>query len=391
MLERRHHRIGDDIIHEGCAAGAGIAQPSRLHRRRPPREYARPRTLGMAAQVNGDIYFHLAHPPRNDIAVQRRHVVELVEAVFQQGAVGAVVLAADGDGDDFEPRPVMRLDQRRDLDSHRMLVEVNRDIAQADAVMSVTLAPPQGRIGRGDLGLDDGGGAGLLQRLVIGIAQHGQRRRCEAGQGRADLVHSRPVAQVQRRKGAVCGGLHQVRLQRQRPVVIGQRILVAAKFRQRHAAIVKRARSIGLQRQGAVETGQCFLWPAQLRQDDAAIVKRINGTGIARQDVVEGRQRVGLAARAQQGMGIVRLGREFPRRRRHGAFQECYGQVKPAALGGDETQQVQHGKCAGIGAQDFATQLFGLVQPAGTVRRQRLFKSCAQVHGGGLDVRRAVR
>lgn len=134
----------------------------------------------MAAQVNGDIDFHLAQPARDLIAVQRAKIMEAVEAFYQTGADAAVIGKTGGNADHLKVLAVMAFDQGSELERHGMLTEIGRNVGKPDAIMAIAFAVPQRRHGRWRQGAGGGGRTGQLQPLVVAQAQEGQRR-CKHG------------------------------------------------------------------------------------------------------------------------------------------------------------------------------------------------------------------
>ena len=57
MLRRRHDLVGDEIVDEITAHGAGKAEIAGLHRAGAARENPRPGAHGMALEVDGDVHF----------------------------------------------------------------------------------------------------------------------------------------------------------------------------------------------------------------------------------------------------------------------------------------------------------------------------------------------
>ena len=112
------------------------------------RQDAGPGAFGMAFQIHRDIEFTgRAAMPRPPRSLMPRTSSKSIEGPDQPRPHGAAIIPAEGNGGDFKTRPVMALDQAGDQFGGGMLVEIRRQIGDADAVMVVALAGPKRRVG----------------------------------------------------------------------------------------------------------------------------------------------------------------------------------------------------------------------------------------------------
>jgi len=133
MGQRHHHRITDHVVEEARTGGGRVAQVGHLHRRRPVGQQLEAAAAGVALEVDGDVDAVGAHAPRHLGIAQVGHVDELVAGGAHAAAdlaavVGAVRVQAHLEA--FTVAPLQHLGHQ-----HRggMLVEVGREVAQADA------------------------------------------------------------------------------------------------------------------------------------------------------------------------------------------------------------------------------------------------------------------
>ena len=380
ILERRHDGVGNQVIHEGRAGGAGIAQPGCLHGRRAVRENLQPRLTGMAAQIDGDIDFHLPQAAGDVGAVEGRKIVEPVEGLDQPGADGAVVAGPVGNADHLELRAVVALDQGRQLERHGMFANIRRDIGQPDAVVAVFFPPPLRRQRLGHKGPDRAYGALQLQRLVVAVAQKGERRGRAGDFFGRSLRHPRPVAQVERHHRPVGARRQIVRIQRHGLVIARQGLAMPFQSHQDGAAIVKDRGGARLERQGGIQCAQRFLESLLLRQDHAAVVQGLEIAGLRRQDLVIPRKRLVEALRRHQGMGQMIARGDVARVLPHRLVQPGDGLVIAPLLRLEKAQHVKGRKISGIGAQHLAIEIFRTGGIAGAVGRDPPFKKLLQRH-----------
>ena len=98
----------------------------------------------------------------------------------------------------FEPRPVMPLEQLGDEIAHGVTAEIRGHVADADAIVTVAFHGREALWRRGHLALDPGAREGGLHRNLIGERQRGERaaaRHQIVGRKAADfIVQDRPRA-----------------------------------------------------------------------------------------------------------------------------------------------------------------------------------------------------
>src|SRR5882672_2805354 len=103
---RYNNSIGDEIIHEVGAHGAGKAEIIRLNRGRPMGKNPRTAAFGKAHQVDGDIDFHLLDESGNIRIAFPADVDEAVKGTSHACPHRTAVIGTERYRDRFKPGPV---------------------------------------------------------------------------------------------------------------------------------------------------------------------------------------------------------------------------------------------------------------------------------------------
>ena len=166
-------------------------------------------------------------------------------------------------------------------------------------------------------------------------------------------------------------GRREIRRQRERLVIIGERRVEPGELHQRVRDVVVRARRVRGERRDALVVGDRFLGPAQSSQRTAQVGVRLGIVGPQRRRTLERRRGFGKpSARAEHDAEvIVRLGHVGPERHRTG---EDVGRVGPAELMGHDPEPVERGDMSGVRRADLPVEPLGLRQPSGLMVRHRL-------------------
>ena len=142
VIERRDRLVGDDVVDEIRAQGAGIAEPLCLDRRRTEAQDVRPRILRVTLEIDGDVDLE-RRQQRRDLAVALRpHVEKAIERPRQPLADVAAVVGPERHPDRLEARPVVQLDQLRDQVGGGVAVIVGGEISNANLVMLPSAVDP---------------------------------------------------------------------------------------------------------------------------------------------------------------------------------------------------------------------------------------------------------
>src|SRR5437763_1915931 len=97
MLTLRYNdSIGDEIIHEFGADGAGEAEIIRLNRGRPMGKNPGTAALGKAHQVDGDVRFDVLHERRDVRIALPTHVDEAVKGTREARPHRTAVVGTEG-------------------------------------------------------------------------------------------------------------------------------------------------------------------------------------------------------------------------------------------------------------------------------------------------------
>ncbi len=126
---RRDEAVGDDVIDEIGAQGAGIAEIVDLDRGWSQGGDLGASQRGVARQVHQ--YVHpVGMDPGSGVGVRHRaDFHEAVECPLEPRPHRAAVIGAVGIGRDFETASVVQFEQFRDQGSHRVLAKVSRQVA----------------------------------------------------------------------------------------------------------------------------------------------------------------------------------------------------------------------------------------------------------------------
>src|SRR5580704_5700590 len=143
LVERQNVRIGKYIVVEAGAERAGKADIVDLNRGRTGGEDAGPRIRGIAAAVDSDVDLQFAQERSNLAIALRSHVVELIEGTTEPGADFALVIGAERNTQNLEPRSIMNLDKLCGEIRRRMLVKAARNIRNSDFLVTPSRAIPQ--------------------------------------------------------------------------------------------------------------------------------------------------------------------------------------------------------------------------------------------------------
>ena len=310
--KRRRHRVADEVVDERRAGRPGEAEPTDLQRRGSLRQDRQQGVVGRPLEVDQDVDAELADARRHGHEALATQLLEMLAAVAQPLAQRAVVVAAGRKQRHLEATAVVRLQHLCHQLAGRVLVEVGREIADAQPPLATACDPArQRRIAVCDMQGVVARGLQLFERVVD---EHGERKGadlarsvgrqpCDRGTQRIHhLVRGRPSARLalekrelparrqvaaaepesDRRAHALSRfGLHAevlerhaeakvreriVHLQRQRveEALDGLRMAMTAlqRNRQRHVVIVV-ARHVGGQREQA---GDGFLGAAETEQ-----------------------------------------------------------------------------------------------------------------------------
>jgi hypothetical protein len=194
LAEEAHFRlgqddlVGDDVVHEPRAHAARVAEVVHLHRRRAQREDLRAALGGVALAVDQHVDAVGRDAPRGLLVRAARDVDEAVEPGDEAPAILAAVVDAEGVAVHLESPAVVRLQQPGGQVPRGVVVEVARDVADAQPVARAARRLP-GLLQRGDPFPD-------ALRVARGdrAAQLGRKRHQQRGEGR-DAQHER-IARV---------------------------------------------------------------------------------------------------------------------------------------------------------------------------------------------------
>ena len=131
LIHGQHGRIRQDIIQEIGTHGAGIAKIADLHRRQPRSEGRKPRILGVALQINGNINSRLARCGDDRAIGKPRAVMEMIHRGAGAGAHRIVNFWPIGKGMDFESVPVVAFQHPGEQMHGRVIVQIRREIPNA--------------------------------------------------------------------------------------------------------------------------------------------------------------------------------------------------------------------------------------------------------------------
>src|SRR5205823_3383518 len=92
LLERQHHRVGNDIVDEIGAGRAGITEIASLKRRRPIGKNADPRIGGMTLEVDRNIGLEIPQKPGDLLIGARSHVEKAIKRRNKPRAKRAAVI-----------------------------------------------------------------------------------------------------------------------------------------------------------------------------------------------------------------------------------------------------------------------------------------------------------
>ncbi len=105
--------IGDDVVVEGAAHGARIAQPVHLDRRRAAGEHAEPGVTGVAIDVHQDVDPVGGDPARGGLVIERPDVDPMLSRSLDARAEPPVGRRAAVIGEDLDGGPVVQFEQLR--------------------------------------------------------------------------------------------------------------------------------------------------------------------------------------------------------------------------------------------------------------------------------------
>ena len=323
---RHDDEVGQDVIDVIGAHRSRIAEVIDLNRRRAPGEDAGARHRREAHQVDQDIDFQFGYQAGDPLGVVGRDVDEALESSLQAFADVRFVVRPERDGNGFETRAVVALEDAGHEIGHRLFAKVGGHVGQADAIVIEPRPLPNLLGGRRELIGDPQPGA--LQ-LVVGRRRGGEKRegrrvRLSALDGQVQMrafgVVRGPIAEMHfgveadafhagqiggERKGFVVGGkgvivslepekdiaaaepgLGAVRLEGDRLVVGSKGVVVALELVEDIAAAEPGVGEVGLQRKRAlVSGGGDFVAPERV-EDVAAAEPGPGEIGLQRQRLV---------------------------------------------------------------------------------------------------------
>ena len=267
--------VGEDVIHEIRAHGAGKAEIIDLDGRRAAGENIRTGILGVAHQVDGDVDAHFARQRRDTRLVHGPHVVETIRGIDGAAAHLVLDIRAEGEEVNLETAFVMFFEQSRHVVHDRVVVQVGGEIANTQ--FRRTRGRAKGECGRRGV-MRGGPFPGTRQQVRrIGV----QRKGCP-GLGPFQVEPALQQQRVLRARTPVADGRLDEGSQRQRreiagfemrcPGQAGDRLLDLFQRGQRHAAIVESFREIRPELQRLVKARQRLLGPLQRHERDAALV-----------------------------------------------------------------------------------------------------------------------
>src|SRR5262249_8615081 len=133
-------------------------------------------TLGISAEIDGDIHAELLDRVMDLPVGYARGVDEPIERAHEPGAHLAAVVVSEGDGRDLEARAIVPLEQLDGEMRHGMVVEVGAEIGNLDSLRSGGPSFLCPATGSALLVRDERADAVALRACVIGRGQERERR-----------------------------------------------------------------------------------------------------------------------------------------------------------------------------------------------------------------------
>ncbi len=320
MLQRREHRVADQVVDVVGAAGAGKAQPVHLNRGGAQGHDLHHAAVGGALHVDQDVDLVFADRGRHVEGGASVQVDEVFGRVHDAPAQRGAIVNAGREQRDLETIAVVRLEHLHRQLAGGVLVEVGRQVADAQAAgvglgrTALQRCMPDrevARVQRGDLALlervvDQHGvheGAGL-DRRAVGHGLHRGTQPCHLG------LRGRPSAGLpfqeheQRARRQFAGA----QAERERRAHALGRFGLEAEFLERHAHAKVRDGVVDLQRQCLQERLHGLVVPAAaLQRHRQRDVVDVVARRVRRQRLQHGHG-VDRAAELEVGMRLQRVG-----------------------------------------------------------------------------------
>ena len=315
MLERRHRRVGQDIIQKIGTNGAGITEIADLNRRGTMREHFGAELFREAFQIDGDIDFMVPQFLRDRRVAVALHVVKVIARVGDASTHIAAVVAAERKRVHLEAPAVMQLEQLRHQERSRVGLQVGRQVSQPDAIMPVDLAGPKRRRPHRHTVSDEIARRLEMQRRIVTEADQRERRDARLAGGQLGIqpgCHYFGAGKIADRQRGIeaaefigMAGIKSARL-----FIAREQFIVALDLLQRIPAIVERVGLIGHERQYPIVAFERFGMALQLLECRAPAVPGLNVTWLQRQCAVIARQRLLQPPQLEQRVAlvVVRLG-----------------------------------------------------------------------------------
>ena len=182
LVRRDDDGVGDDVVVEGRAHAARIAEPVDDDRGRPPRQQRRACAAGVAVHVDQDVDAVLQHQGQRPVVVERRDVAPVLDTSADAGLDRVLLRDAAVVGEDLHRGAVVLPQHLRHQVADGVPAEVGGEVADAQPTPRHR-GDAGGEVGGGaegrrrrHLGPAVGGGAGELQQRIVGVVRQAERR-----------------------------------------------------------------------------------------------------------------------------------------------------------------------------------------------------------------------
>ncbi len=274
--------IGDNVIHERRAHGAGEAEVIDLQRAWPQREDVDAFAADITIEIDQDVDFALADGLCRGRIGLPRYIRDRIESGGKPLPHGTVVVDATVEGVNLEPALIVRLEKTRHEVGRRVGAEFARDITEADLVVTIALSTPK-RLARRMVG-GENLGAGFEIGRRSGNHLEGEGPAYAPALAHA-LLHGlclrfeiAPIAAMQARVDEMPARIRIFGIEAQYLLIVGDRLLVALQLHgQEGSAVAVYLRGIRLQRDRSFVARQRFIVALQHFQSDSAVCVDIGG------------------------------------------------------------------------------------------------------------------